>query len=73
MRVFDTEVEAARFDVAELVIQRSAKESNQLGFRLDLTAGQSLPHVTAASGLFRNVETARPREGAASCRRQALR
>lgn len=57
LRVFDTTHEAATIDVAELVIQRAVGEPGDAGFRFDLVAGSAIPHLSAASGLFRDSMT----------------
>ncbi len=54
LRVFDTEADSIRLDVAELVLQKKASAPGEIGFRLDAFAGSSIPHVTAAAGLFRD-------------------
>jgi hypothetical protein len=54
LRVFDFDDGSIKVDVAELVVQRTASHAGEIGFRLDFTAGASIPRVTAASGLFRN-------------------
>jgi hypothetical protein len=56
-RVFDTVAGSIRLDVAEVVVQRKASASGETGFRIDALAGSSIPHVTAASGLFRDDAT----------------
>jgi hypothetical protein len=56
-RVFDTVAGSIRLDVAELVVQKKASAPGEAGFRIDALAGSSLPHVTAASGLFRDDVT----------------
>lgn len=53
-RVFDLDDASVRLDVAELVVQKTASKANDLGFRVDLTAGASIPRVTASAGLFRD-------------------
>lgn len=55
-RVFDFEDNAMKLDVVELVAQRGVTKPGETGFRLDLTAGSSLPQITASSGLFRNSD-----------------
>lgn len=57
LRVFDTEAEALRLDVVEIVLQKKAGKPGELGFRIDAIGGSSLPHVTAATGLFRDEVT----------------
>ena len=56
-RVFDFNDNEPQLDVAELVIQRTASQPNQSGFRFDLLAGSGVPEVTAAYGMFRNRGT----------------
>ncbi len=56
-RIFDFESDAAKLDVLSLAVQKAAASQGEFGFRMDLAGGQSLPEITAASGLFRNVET----------------
>jgi hypothetical protein len=56
-RVYDFEAGELKLDVAELVIQRTTPVKNSFGFRIDATAGQSVPRIAAASGLFRNSRT----------------
>ncbi len=57
LRVFDYDDSEIKLDVAELVVQRPAVKRGDLGFRIDATAGQSVPAVTAASGLFRDPDS----------------
>jgi Putative beta-barrel porin-2, OmpL-like. bbp2 len=56
-RVFDFNDNSIRLDVAEVVLQRTVPNAGNLGFRVDLTAGGSIPRVAAASGLFRDPAT----------------
>jgi hypothetical protein len=56
-RVFDFDDNEAKLDVLSLTVQRAASKPGELGFRVDLGAGQSIPEITAARGLFRNAET----------------
>ncbi len=56
-RVFDFNNDDPQLDVAQLVIQRAIKEPKQFGFRVDLMAGSGVPEVTAAYGLFRDMQT----------------
>ena len=56
-RVFDFNENDPQLDVAQLVVQRPISEPNQLGFRLDLIAGSGVPEITAAYGMFRNMQT----------------
>jgi hypothetical protein len=57
LRIFDYEDRRLKLDSAELVWQRPVSTRGQFGFRADLVAGESIPRMTAASGLFRDVET----------------
>ena len=56
-RVFDFNDDEPQLDVAQLVIQRAIRETNQFGFRIDFLAGSGVPEVTAAYGLFRDMRT----------------
>lgn len=56
-RIYDFESGELKLDVAEIVVQRTTPVKNSFGFRVDLTAGQSIPRIAAASGLFRNSRT----------------
>lgn len=56
-RVFDTEGNKTKLDVASLTVQRAATKPGAFGFRIDMGAGQSQPEVTAASGFFRSTRT----------------
>ena len=56
-RVYDFDAGELKLDVAELVLQRTTPVKNSFGFRIDATAGQSIPKIAAASGLFRDSET----------------
>jgi Putative beta-barrel porin-2, OmpL-like. bbp2 len=62
LRVFDFEDKELKLDVAELVVQRTTPSPGDFGFRVDLTAGQSIPKLTAANGLFRDEETGEPED-----------
>jgi hypothetical protein len=62
VRVFDFEDKELKLDVAELVVQRTTPSPGDFGFRVDLTAGQSIPKLTAANGLFRDEETGEPED-----------
>jgi hypothetical protein len=44
-------------DVAEAVVQRAVSKKGDWGFRVDLEAGQSIPEVEAAYGLFRDMRS----------------
>lgn len=56
-RVFDFDDNTFKVDVIELAFLKPAEHSGQVGFRLDLEAGASVPRISAASGLFRNPDT----------------
>jgi putative OmpL-like beta-barrel porin-2 len=56
-RVFDFNDNEPQLDVAQLVIQRAIDKPNQFGFRFDLIAGSGVPEITAAYGLFRDMQT----------------
>ena len=53
-RIFDTDERTAALDVVELVVQRPVTRPGDAGFRVDMAFGSSVPHVTAALGLFRD-------------------
>jgi hypothetical protein len=55
-RVFDFDDDVFKIDVAELVLQRNPSKPGEGGFRVDLTAGSSMPRVLAAAGLFRDED-----------------
>jgi len=54
LRAYDTREDELSLDVVEAVIQRKVATAGDVGFRFDLTAGSAIPHVAAASGLFRD-------------------
>ncbi len=56
-RTFDFEDNEFKIDVAEVVLQRPVAEVRDAGFRVDFTAGDSIPEVTASYGMFRNKRT----------------
>jgi hypothetical protein len=56
LRVFDFDDNTFKIDVAELVLQEPASKPGEAGFRVDATAGASVPRVAAGSGLFRDPE-----------------
>lgn len=62
LRVFDFQDRKLKLDVAELVVQRTTPSPGDFGFRVDLTAGQSIPKLTAANGLFRDEQTGEPED-----------
>jgi Putative beta-barrel porin-2, OmpL-like. bbp2 len=54
-RIFDTDERTFTLDVVELVVQRPVSKPGDAGFRVDMAFGSSVPHVTAALGLFRDL------------------
>jgi hypothetical protein len=56
-RIFDFDDDQAKLDVVALTVQKAAVKAGEFGFRVDLGAGQSIPEITAARGLFRNAQT----------------
>jgi hypothetical protein len=57
LRAYDTREGELSLDVVAAVLQRRVAAAGDVGFRFDLIVGSALPHVTAASGLFRDPET----------------
>ncbi len=57
LRVFDFKSNQAVVDMVEGTLVRSAAHPNAFGFRIDAVAGQTVPHVAAAAGLFRDSDT----------------
>jgi hypothetical protein len=53
-RVFDVNVNTFALDEFELVLQKAVAKPRDTGFRVDLTLGSSVPHLTASAGLFRD-------------------
>jgi len=53
-RVFDFDDKSFKIDVFELVLQKPTPHAGDAGFRVDIAMGGSIPHVTAAAGLFKN-------------------
>lgn len=62
LRVFDFDDKEVKLDVAELVVQRTTPSAGDVGFRVDVTAGQSIPKLTTAYGLFRDTDTGEPED-----------
>lgn len=56
-RIFDFYDNKPQLDMAQIVVQRAIEKPNQVGFRLNMIAGSAVPEVTAAYGLFRNMQT----------------
>jgi Putative beta-barrel porin-2, OmpL-like. bbp2 len=56
-RVFDFNDNEPQLDMAQIVIQRAIEKRNQFGFRVNMIAGSGVPEVTAAYGMFRNMQT----------------
>ncbi len=57
--VFDFAGNRWKLDVAEAVVQKAASRKSDWGFRVDLEAGQSIPQVEAAYGMFRDPDSAK--------------
>src|SRR5262245_62016170 len=53
-RVFDVDENTFALDEFELDAQKPVARPRDTGFRVDLTIGSSVPHVTASAGLFRD-------------------
>ena len=53
-RVFDFDDASLKVDVVELVFQKGAARSNEVGFRIDLAVGASIPRAIASIGMFRD-------------------
>jgi len=53
-RVFDFDDNTFKVDVIELAVQIPVAKAGDAGFRVDAEAGQSIPKVSAAYGLFRD-------------------
>jgi hypothetical protein len=56
LRVFDFDDNSFKLDVATLTIQKAASKAGEAGFRVDLSAGGSLPRIEAAYGLFQGED-----------------
>ena len=56
-RCYDFDDRKLKFDLFDLNFQYGLDKPEEVGFRVDLTAGQSMPRVDAALGLFRNFNT----------------
>jgi hypothetical protein len=56
-RVFDYRKNELRLDMVEFAVQKPVSEANDFGFRVDAALGQSVPHLIASNGLFRDTET----------------
>lgn len=56
-RVFDYADNQPQLDMGQIVIQHSIEKPNQVGFRFNFIAGQAVPQITSAYGLFRNPKT----------------
>lgn len=57
LRTFDFEANTFKLDVAELVVQRAVSKPRDIGFRVDVTGGESVPEIAASYGLFRDKQT----------------
>jgi len=58
-RAFDVDHNSFRLDGVQLLVQKAAANRGEIGFKVDLTAGP-IARVSAARGLFRDVDTAKP-------------
>jgi hypothetical protein len=58
-RSFDDDHNSFRLDGVQLLVQKAAANRGDIGFKIDLTAG-AIARVSAARGLFRDVETSKP-------------
>jgi Putative beta-barrel porin-2, OmpL-like. bbp2 len=56
-RVFDFNDNEPQLDMAQIVVQHAIEKPNQFGFRVNMIAGSGVPEVTAAYGMFRNMQT----------------
>lgn len=56
-RAFDYEDHTLELDQVQLVVQKPVSKPGEVGFRLDMSAGTTVPKVTAAYGLFRSINT----------------
>lgn len=61
-RVFDFNDRQFDVDVAEFVLAKPVVRRGQFGFRADFEAGQTVPRVSAAAGLFRDPSTGQARD-----------
>ncbi|MCH8208892.1 MAG: porin [Nitrospinae bacterium] len=50
LRIFDQDDNSFKLDVGELVIMKEASEKGDIGFRVDLDYGFSIPEITQSSG-----------------------
>ena len=57
LHVFDYKTNQLVFDVADVALAREAVHRGEVGFHLEVEAGETVPMVTAAAGLFRNDVT----------------
>jgi hypothetical protein len=62
LRAYDNREGELSLDVFEAVVQQKVAAVGDVGFRFDMIAGSALPHVTAASGLFRDPETGKAQD-----------
>jgi hypothetical protein len=51
LRIFDRTTNSFQVDVAEVVLQKTVAKTGDVGFRVDLEAGSSIPGVTQSAGL----------------------
>jgi hypothetical protein len=57
LHVFDYKTNQLVFDVADVAFAREAVHRGEVGFHFEVEAGETVPMVTAAAGLFRNDVT----------------
>jgi hypothetical protein len=55
-RAFDFDDNTIKLDVVTLTIQKAISKPGEVGFRIDASAGSSLPRVEAAYGLFQGQD-----------------
>ena len=55
-RVFDFDDNSIKLDVATLTLQKAVTKAGDTGFRVDVSAGASIPRVTAAYGLLQGQD-----------------
>jgi hypothetical protein len=56
LRTFDVFHNNLTIDVAELTVMHTADAPGEVGFRVDLAAGQTIPPVASALGLFKSID-----------------
>jgi Putative beta-barrel porin-2, OmpL-like. bbp2 len=56
LRVFDFDDNSIKLDVFTLTLQKAVAKPGEAGFRVDVSAGASIPRVTAAYGLLQGQD-----------------